>query len=85
MLPVLSVFYGIIVRMNWSDHNPPHLHAEYQGQEAVFTFDGNLHRGSLPRKQLRIVQAWIEINQDDLKANWKLAVNNEQTFQIKPL
>lgn len=84
-MPVLSVFYGIIIRMNWGDHNPPHLHAEYQGHEAVFTFDGDLHRGNLPKKQLRIVQAWIEINEEDLKANWKLAINNEPTFQIKPL
>jgi len=71
--------------MNWSEHNPPHIHAEYQGQEAVFTFDGDLHRGNLPRKQLRIVQAWIEINKEDLDSNWQLAINNEPTFQIKPL
>jgi len=56
-MPVLSMFHGIIIRMNWGAHNPPHIHAEYQGQEAVFTFNADLHRGNLPRKQLRIVQA----------------------------
>ena len=42
-MPTISMFYGIIIRMfnNGREHNPPHIHAEYQGQQAVFDLDGN--------------------------------------------
>lgn len=39
-MPVLSMFYGIIIRMYFDDHNPPHFHAEYQGYKAQFDMDG---------------------------------------------
>ena len=41
-MPVISMFFGIIITMNADDHVPPHIHARYQGHEASFTFDGNL-------------------------------------------
>lgn len=41
-MPTISVFFGIIIRMFYRDHNPPHFHAEYQGQNATFDFDGKL-------------------------------------------
>lgn len=44
-MPVLSMFYGIIIRMYFDDHNPPHFHAEYQGYKAQFDMDGNLLKG----------------------------------------
>ena len=48
-------------------HNMPHIHAEYQDDEAVFSIlDGEVISGSLPRKQTRLVQAWIELYQDSL-------------------
>ena len=45
--------------MNADDHVPPHIHARYQGHEASFTFDGNLLKGDLPRKQRKLVEAWV--------------------------
>lgn len=50
-MPVLSMFYGIIIRMYFDDHNPPHFHAEYQGYKAQFDMDGNLLKGGLPKRQ----------------------------------
>jgi len=88
-VPILSVFYGIIVRMYFFDdkqHNLPHIHAEYQGQKAVFGIDGSeLIVGALPNKQIRLVQAWIEIHRDELLADWALAVNGEEPVKIDPL
>lgn len=87
-MPVLSLFYGIIVRM-YSEpagrHNMPHIHAEYQGKEAVFDLDGNLIEGDFPNKQRKMVVAWIAIHEDDLKANWQLLQEGQQFFKVEPL
>ena len=46
-MPEISRFFGIIIRMYFDEHNPPHIHTEYQGQKAVFDFSGNVTRGDL--------------------------------------
>jgi len=88
-MPVLSMFYGIIVSMYFFDnqrHHLPHIHVKYQGQEVVLTIpDGKILQGELKRNRMKLVQAWIEIHQDELMANWELASNGEQVFKIDPL
>ncbi len=88
-MPILSVFFGIIVRMYFYDnrqHHLAHIHAEYQGSKAIFDIEnGELLEGSLPRKQLRLVQAWIELRRDELLADWQLAINGEEPVKIAPL
>lgn len=88
-MPVLSMFYGIVVRMYFFDnkqHHEPHIHAEYAGEQAVFGInDAGLLSGQLPRRQVRLVQAWIEIHREELMADWQLAVNGEEVFGIDPL
>ncbi len=73
-MPLISSFYGILIRMYFFDtdqHHLPHIHAQYQGQHAQFAIDdGELLAGHLPRPQLRLVQAWIEIHRDELAAAW---------------
>ena len=76
-MPVISSFFGIIIRMNFREHNPPHLHAEYQGNNAVFNFDGEITEGTMPNKQKKLIVAWIEIHKDELIANWQLIQNKE--------
>ena len=64
----------------------PHIHVEYGGDTAVITIpNGKLIEGSLPVNKLKLVLAWIEIHQEDLLQNWKLAVNGEKPFRIDPL
>jgi hypothetical protein len=88
-MPTISMFYGIIVRMLFMDtqqHHLPHLHVEYQGKEAVISIlDGNLLEGEFPAKKLRLVQAWIAIHEEELMADWALAVKGESVFPIAPL
>jgi len=83
------MFYGIIIRMFYRDnkqHNLPHIHAEYQGEIAVFAIeDGTILDGSLPTSKRKLVEAWIEIHRDDLFADWHLAVAGETVFKIKGL
>lgn len=86
MIATLSMFYGIIVRMNYHDGHNPHIHAVYQGHKASYDFDGNVTAGEpLPRKQHRILAAWIELHRDELEAAWTLAMNNEPIHPIAPL
>lgn len=62
-----------------------HFHAYYGEDEATFTLDGEILAGSFPRKQTALVKAWALVHEDDLKANWSLALNGENTFRIDPL
>ncbi len=87
-MPVLSVFYGIIVRMyreQGGKHNMPHIHVEFSGEEAVLDFEGTIIEGSFPRNKMKLLIAWMEIHKEDLEANWKLLSNGEQFFRIDPL
>jgi hypothetical protein len=88
-MPILSMFYGIVIRIYFYDnqqHHVPHLHAEYAGKRAVFSIrNGEGLAGELPSGKARLVQAWIEIHREELLADWELAVNGEEVFKIDPL
>ena len=88
-MPILSMFYGVIVRMYFFDdrqHHLPHVHAEYSGKQAVFSIlDGTVLAGALPAGKARLVQAWIEIHRDELMADWQLAISGDELFKIDPL
>jgi hypothetical protein len=88
-MPVISMFYGIIVSMYFVDakqHKLPHIHVKYQESEAVLSIpDGDLLEGSLPPGKMKLLTAWIEIHRDELMADWELAVNGRQPYKIEPL
>lgn len=88
-MPVISMFYGVKVLMYFFDnlrHKLPHIHIEYGEDEAVIGIpSGDLIEGSLKRSQMRLVQAWIEIHQDELLQNWELAIDGKAVFKIEPL
>jgi hypothetical protein len=88
-MPTISMFYGILIRMFFYDvnrHEVPHIHAEYQGEFAVYSIqDGSVLAGNLPVKKHKLVVAWIEIHQEDLMADWELAVVGKKLFPIRGL
>lgn len=88
-MPVISIFYGIIVSMYYLDnkqHHVPHIHARYGEEEAVYEIpDGKLLAGSIPKNKAKLLLAWIEIHKDDLMANWSLASQGIKVFTIDPL
>ncbi len=84
-MPTISMFYGILIRMYYDDHNPPHIHAIYGEAKACYNFDGEVIEGALPKKQHRLVAAWIEIHKEELNADWLLARDGELMFKIEPL
>jgi len=87
-MPVLSLFYGIIVRMYREvsgKHHEPHIHVEFSGEQAVISLSGEILEGSIPSSKMKLVQAWMEIHREDLEANWNLLSKGEQFFRIEPL
>lgn len=83
-MPVLSIFFGIVVRMWHDDHAPPHIHVEYQGFEAMVRIeDGLVHKGRLPRKAALIVKEWCLHHQEELLRNWEKAQKFEQLDKIQ--
>ena len=88
-MPVISMFYGLIVTMYYLDtkqHKLPHIHVKYNDFEAVYEIpNGNLLGGSLPINKEKLVKAWIEIHQEELMANWQLASTGNKVFTIDPL
>ena len=78
-MPILSMFYGIVVRMYFFDdkqHHLPHVHAEYSGEEAVFAITtGDVITGELPSSKTRLVQAWIEIPR---RTHGRLAIGGQR-------
>jgi hypothetical protein len=70
-MPVISIFFGIVIRMYHDDHPPPHFHASYQGFEAFVAIGtGEVLAGTLPTKAARIVKQWALDRHDELMANW---------------
>ena len=88
-MPAISMFYGILISMYFFDnnrHHRPHVHIKYAGESAVFGIpDGELLEGELKPRQVKLVQAWIEIHQEELMANWALAIEGQPVFPIDPL
>lgn len=87
-MPVLSMFYGIIVSMYFEKdgkHSEPHFHAKYGEYKAEVDFNGQIIAGKLPVKQAAYVKAWAYIHQEELRVNWELAMQNEKPFRIEPL
>ncbi|CAK8718640.1 MAG: protein of unknown function (DUF4160) [Candidatus Electronema aureum] len=85
-MPEISRFFGIIIRMFYDEHNPPHFHAEYSGSKALFDFRGNILKGSLEsRTATRLVREWIDFHAAELDAAWKMARDGKKIMEIDPL
>ena len=86
-MPLISTFYGIIIRMflEGGQHNIPHFHASYAEHKVVVSFDGTILAGSMPANKMRLIRAWLVIHHDELLANWQLIQNGEASFKIEPL
>jgi hypothetical protein len=85
-MPEISRFFGIIVRMYYDDHPPPHIHAEYQGNKAKIDFAGNVLLGDLRSNiALRLVREWIDLHDAELQRDWELARDGKPLEKVAPL
>ena len=85
-MPELSRFFGIVIRMYYNDHDPPHFHAEYGEFEALISIDTlSVLRGALPRRALVLVAEWALFHREELAGSWDLAQAGEPLERIAPL
>ena len=85
-MPEISLFCGIRVTMFYSDHNPPHFHAEYGNYKALIDIQNScVLRGALPGRQLKLILAWCELHKDELMQNWELARDAKPLNHVAPL
>ena len=88
-MPTISMFYGILVFMYALDiqkHHLPHIHLQYAEFKAVIQIpNGELLEGTLPPKQMKLVQAWIALHSDELMADWTLTAAGSSPYKIEPL
>jgi hypothetical protein len=84
-LPTISRFYGILIYMNYNDHNPPHFHARYQDQEVTVSIEAGLVHGEMSRRALQMIFEWSERHQAELMRNWELARDHKTLEPIAPL
>ena len=83
-MPILAVFSGITIRMYFqqSEHNPPHVHAQYGGEVAEIAIrTGDVLDGRLPPKELEMVREWIYVNRAALLSMWE----TQQFRKLPPL
>ena len=85
-MPTISIFFGIVIKMFFEDHNPPHFHAEHQGEMAVFDFRGNILRGDISsRTAVRLIREWVDLHQTELDENWNDMQAGREFHRIDPL
>ncbi|MCC7530991.1 MAG: DUF4160 domain-containing protein [Candidatus Melainabacteria bacterium] len=85
-MPTISKFYGILIKMFFADHAPPHFHAEYGEFKAVVNIQELIiTEGKLPRRAQQLVLDWAELHQQELLEDWQLCLEREQPRQIAPL
>ncbi|MFZ4663521.1 MAG: DUF4160 domain-containing protein [Caldilineaceae bacterium] len=85
----ISRFYGIVITMYpeaGERHNTPHFHVRHGGDRATLAIaTGDLLAGALPRPQVRLVQAWVELHRAELQAIWAALTTGQATWKIDPL
>jgi hypothetical protein len=85
-VPTISTFYGIIIRMFFRDHAPPHFHVEYSGHKAEIGIDTlEVLAGTLPRRTLSLVLEWAALHRAELREDWELCRAHRQPCSIEPL
>lgn len=85
-MPEICRFYGIVIRMFYQDHEPPHFHAVYGGQSAIIEISTlAIIEGRLPARATGLVVEWASLHQDELLDRWAQARSHQPLESIQPL
>ena len=85
-MPLVSAFYGILIRMFYNDHPPAHFHARYGEFEATIEISTlNIMEGHLPPRALNLVTEWAMMHRDELLEDWRLCREKAPPAKIEPL
>lgn len=85
-MPTISQFFGIVIRMYFDDHAPPHFHAYYGDSAAKIEIDTlRVSEGKLPRRAMSLVLEWAADHRDELAENWRRCDTHDPLIRIDPL
>ena len=85
-MPEISRFLGIVIRMYFNDHNPPHFHVEYNEYSAAVLIETlGIIEGKVPAKVLSLVVEWASLHQAELLDNWESIRRTGECRSIEPL
>jgi hypothetical protein len=85
-VPIISMFFGIVIRMFYNDHEPPLFHGEYQGQREKFNLDGDMVVGNVQsRTALRLIKEWASLHRREIEANWERMKAGRPLERIAPV
>jgi len=85
-MPEISRFLGIVIKMFFDDHNPPHFHAEYGGEVALIDIRNlSVFSGRLPPRVIGLVIEWATVHQQELFFDWDRARTQQELLKIAPL
>lgn len=85
-MPEVSRFYGIVIKMFYNDHAPPHFHAEYGGAEIVVDIQTlSIIAGKLAPRAMGMVVEWASLHRAELLQVWHQARNFDPLNRIDPL
>jgi len=85
-MPIISRFFGLVIKMFYNEHPPPHFHAEYGEQAAQIAIaTGEVVAGKLPPRALRMVEEWRKLHIDELMEDWELAKRKQLPKPVDPL
>ena len=85
-MPEISRFYGIVIKMYFGDHNPPHFHAEYGDEQVVVNLNTlEIIAGKFPPRAMGLVTEWATLHQQELQELWERAKNLQPLGRIDPL
>ncbi len=84
-MPEISRFLGIIIFMNFNEHNPPHFHAKYGEYQIIIQIEDGIIEGIFPKRALKHVIEWYELHKEELLENWNSIEKTGNFNKIKPL
>ncbi len=84
-MPEISRYYGIIIRMRYNDHPPPHIHAHYGEYDVTIEIETGIVTGRMSRSALTLIWTWLDQHRADLMDNWERARRQEPLRRIPPL
>jgi len=84
-MPEISRFLGIVIFMNFNDHNPPHFHAKYGDFQITVDIGSGIVEGKFPKRALAHVMEWYEQHREELLENWNSLEKTGAFKKIQPL
>jgi ABC-type glycerol-3-phosphate transport system substrate-binding protein len=81
-MPEITRFYGIVIKVFFGDHPPPHFHAIYGEYNALLDIESlTIIEGDLPSRAQKMVEEWARLYQKDLLDMW----NSQEFRKLPPL